>query len=435
MKDSIPRSVTMLGLVAAVFVTTACNRGALHTAVKDAGKGSPEVSSDLPVTDTPVVRDAAANQNLARDVATGRDAQPDGEDATPEAGRDRPDTNDAVPVDGEAGRDGGVPGACTGTLVLGKLPLVQLGDYYSESTAITDLNGDGQLDIVGAGKGVSVLLGQGDGRFATRTDYATDVYRAAIVVGDFNGDGKPDVAVANAGTATVSVLLGKGDGTFAPEVQYATADSPVSLAIGDLNNDGRPDLVTANGGNSSMVSVLLGKSDGTFAPKLDWAPIGDPRSMALGDVNGDGKLDLVLANGANPLTLRVALGKGDGTFAAGKDPSFQSTLGLDGASVALGDVNGDGKLDIAVTVGYSGDVAVLLGNGDGTFAAPLSISTGGDTVGIFLRDLNGDGKLDIVTAGTGKGVRVSLGRGDGSFAAEVVYPAAGAAAIMRIDDR
>jgi FG-GAP-like repeat len=121
------------------------------------------------------------------------DVQPDGEGATPEVGVDRPDINDTAEV-------GGGPIACT--LVLGMLPLVHLSDYFSESMAIADLNGDGKLDVVGAGDGVSVLLGQGDGRFPTKTDYATGIYRAAIAVSYFHGDGKPDVAVANAGTAT-----------------------------------------------------------------------------------------------------------------------------------------------------------------------------------------------------------------------------------------
>jgi hypothetical protein len=112
-----------------------------------------------------------------------------------------------------------------------------------------------------------------------------------------NGDGKPDLVIANGGDTTVSVLLGNGDGTFQPRVDYATGSSPLSVIVGDVNGDGKPDLVTAN--NNGSVSVLLGNGDGTFQPKVDYTTGIYTTSVAMGDVNGDGKPDLVAAVSGN----------------------------------------------------------------------------------------------------------------------------------------
>jgi len=141
------------------------------------------------------------------------------------------------------------------------------------------------------------------------------------------------------------------------------------------------------------VSVLLGNGNGTFAAKRDYETGDTPRSVALGDLNGDGKPDIVTANFSSN-TVSVLLGNGNGTFAAKRDYE----TGRNPRSVALGDLNGDGKPDMAVTNVSSDTVSVLLGNGNGTFAATVDYGTGIRPISVAVGDFNGDGKPDLAVA-------------------------------------
>jgi len=253
----------------------------------------------------------------------------------------------------------------------------------------------------------------------------------AIAAGDFNGDGKPDVAIAN-GNNTVSVLLGKGDGTFIAGSNPATSNTPVAMVVADFNEDGKLDLATVN--SDSSITVLLGNGDGTFTAAASQQSVaGD--FLAVADVNGDGIPDLIVAGSSpaqtvGPFTITTLLGKGDGTFSTGSQ-NFSELGGS--VYIALADFNGDGKQDIAVTGAspsnnenaFNGVIAILLGNGDGTFSAgSFTAQVGGLPTSIAVADFNLDGKPDVVVETIDQPViltgyigeeLVLLGNGDGTF--------------------
>ena len=223
----------------------------------------------------------------------------------------------------------------------------------------------------------------------------------SVAVADFNGDGKPDLAVANQGNypypnSSVSILLGQGGGTFLPAVSYAAGNNPQSVAVGDFNGDGKQDLAVANY-YSANVSVLLGKGDGTFLPAVSYLAGYGPRSVAAGDFNGDGKQDLAVAVAGDSYNgggqgVSVLLGKGDGTFQTAQ--TFPT--GTYPISVAVGDFNGDGILDLAVANEDSDNVSVLLGKGDGTFLPAQTFPAGVNPSSVAVGDFNGDGILESV---------------------------------------
>jgi hypothetical protein len=189
-------------------------------------------------------------------------------------------------------------------------------DGLAFSVAIGDLNADSRPDVAVAvfnagspvGK-VSVLLGNGDGTFGTQVQYDTGFSPTCVVISDLNGDGKLDLVTADPNPNQFSVLLGNGDGSFAAHMDYDTGMYPFSVAVGDVNGDGHPDLVT---GVTDSVSVHLGKSDGTFAARDNYYSGGSGSSFALGDLNHDARLDAATpgapsATGANIYTVSVLL--------------------------------------------------------------------------------------------------------------------------------
>jgi hypothetical protein len=322
------------------------------------------------------------------------------------------------------------------------------GDVTPASIAVGDLDGDGIPDLVVTGMCnincaekagvVQVLLGTGGGAFQPPVTYASAGDTAtAVAVADVNGDHIPDVLVANNGQdRTVGVLLGNGDGTFRPVTLYKTGwGGANSIAVADLNADGKPDLIVGsdNDNAQSAVSVLLGNGDGTFRAAKAYQSGGDGTySIAVIDLNGDGKLDVVVSNICNPdctsSLIGVFLGNGDGTLRAVVDYDISAT---NTTSLAVADLNGDGVPDVVANAfvfgSNTGSVAVLLGRGDGTLdSAVLYDSLGEDSGPIAVWDVNGDGHADILITNSILGsVDVLLGIGDGTFQADQTYPTGG----------
>jgi VCBS repeat protein/type IX secretion system substrate protein/FG-GAP repeat protein len=296
------------------------------------------------------------------------------------------------------------------------------------AVAIGDVNRDGRPDLVVANqssRSVSVLLGNGDGTVEPRRDYEANSNPTSVTIADLNGDGKPDLTLSNLGVDTVSVLLGNGDGTFEPKRDYITADPSYSVSVGDLDGDSIPDLAVANYQFDGLgkISALLGNGDGSFKPRLDYDAGGDPMCVTIGDLNGDGKPDLSVAN-FDSASVSVLLGNGDGTFG----PATAYPAWYNPRSVAIGDLNGDGKPDLAVGSQYidfvpeapSSVVAVLLGIGDGTFQRTSYYATGVEPRSVVIGDVNGDGKLDLALAcATSNAVSVLPGNGDGTFGPKI----------------
>ncbi len=288
-------------------------------------------------------------------------------------------------------------------------------DNSNVTVVLADMNGDGKLDLLADCRtgedtftyySVMLFLGNGDGTFRETGAVGNG---PNVTVADFNGDGIPDIFSGG-------VYLGFGDGTFGGGNGILGNAAGVATS-GDFNGDGKVDLAVVDAATSTNLYILLGNGDGSFANPKTIGGIAPISSIVSGDVNGDGKTDLVLAyyNG----TVGVLLGNGNGTF----QPVVTYSVGPAVPSekynlydlythpaypvwISLGDFNGDGKIDLAVT--NSLGVGILLGNGDGTFQAPVFYGTGCESVA--TAGFNGDGRSDLVLGSlTGNGVSVLLG--------------------------
>jgi hypothetical protein len=250
-----------------------------------------------------------------------------------------------------------------------------------------DFNGDGILDLATLNESddLSILIGDAGGHFLPARNIPVGKNPSTLVAADFNNDGLADLLVTLAGNE-VLLLLNQGNGEFgATRVPGIACGCP--FAVADFNDDGVLDLVT--GGE---VNVFLGKSGGSFQLAATYHLADFPGEVLTTDVNGDGKPDIISSAGTG---LAVLLGKGDGSFEPAK-PVPGPPPG-EGAyyNFAAADFDGDGKVDLAVLSGRG--IAILPGNGDGTFRTAVTV--GGDARTSFIApiDWNQDGKVDIVT--------------------------------------
>ncbi len=304
------------------------------------------------------------------------------------------------------------------------------------SVAVGDFNGDGIADIAAVLEPpgtVEILLGNGDGTFRLGAAYVFGATPQHPVAANLRHNGVLDLVLSDLANDSVWVMLGNGDGTFQPAVAYPTTATSYMVALGDFTGSGNLDIATTEGYNAQFtfdcncVEILPGNGDGTFrAPITTPLPYGlTAYVIAPGDFNDDGKLDIAAAGESLPnMEVAILLGNGNGTFSADGNYLLSSSC----SSIAAGYFTSNKrKLDLALVE----SLYVVLGNGDGSFAPPTPYSSNTLPSRVIAQDIDGDGKVDLVTSDVGSykarpaGVSVYKGNGDGSFQKGVFYHVGG----------
>lgn len=304
--------------------------------------------------------------------------------------------------------------------------LVRPTGHQPGPLAIADVTGDGRPDLVmGNSESISILPGDGAGGIGFAGRFAAGAAPFAVAAVDLDADAHVDLLTANLGDGTVSVLLGNGTRNPTAAGTHPVGDSPSSIATGDLDGDGHADAVTADFGDGT-VSVLLGDGNGGFAAATSFS-VGEgfqsPYAVALGDANGDGRLDVATVNtNLENEGISVLLGDGAGGFGTatihrvGPEP-YNSPQGI-----LMSDVTGDGRADIVTANIGTSSLSLLVGDGSGDFAPAFSLTAGAGPVMVAAGDVDGDGRVDLVSLDhTGQSVSVLRGTGSGAFAAAQTY--------------
>ncbi|MCP3904510.1 MAG: hypothetical protein GY715_12855 [Planctomycetes bacterium] len=268
-------------------------------------------------------------------------------------------------------------------------------------STVGDFDGDGHLDVAVATAHVEILLGRGDGMLSDPIEYDTGHRPLDIVSRDFDGDGDLDLACAMQYGNAVSILFNDGGGGFGTRVDMPVGDWPRSLTSFDADGDSDHDILVASS-TYQYLRVLINAGDGTFSllPPMNVAP-DLPEHPCTADLDGDGIEDVVTVRRQNPASILVRRGLGGGFFS---DPVVYP-VGPDfgrAHALAIGDIDGDGDLDAAVSEGTGLQIRVLHGFGNGEFGTGHGYVTGGGG-SVVLADLDGNGGLDFAVAQGGNG--------------------------------
>ncbi|MFT7233261.1 MAG: surface protein, partial [Cyclobacteriaceae bacterium] len=244
--------------------------------------------------------------------------------------------------------------------------------------------------------------------FTVKYEFGTGTSPRYVALGDLDGDGFEDIVVANNSDNTISVFRNisspSGKINYAAQQTFATGLNPTNVEIGDLDGDGKQDLVVTNSGGNS-ISVLRNTSAGTgaisFAAKVDFAPQTSPNHVAIGDLDGDGKMDLAVTNSGSQ-TISIFRNTGSaGVISFAAQVAFATGVNTLPLDLAMADMDGDSKLEVIV-INFVGGTASILrnvstGSGDINFAAKVDIGVGGNPRGLVIFDMDDDGKKDLAT--------------------------------------
>ncbi|MFC5282752.1 T9SS type A sorting domain-containing protein [Pedobacter alpinus] len=293
---------------------------------------------------------------------------------------------------------------------------------------ISDIDGDGKPDLGVVNQGsnsISILRNTStsgsitSSSFATKVDFNTDGSPATLAISDLDGDGKPDLLVTNQFSNIVSVYRNTSTsgsittGSFAAKVDFPTEDTPVSVAVGDLDGDNKVDFVVANRGSNNVsvyrnISTSGSINSGSFATKVNFTTDSNPFAIAIGDLDGDGKPDLAVANrGSNNVSILHNTSSSGSITSSSFAAKVDFTTASAPFSINIGDLDGDSKPDLAVANSSSASISIFRNTSasgsitTSSFAAKVDFATGDSPLSVAIGDLDGDSKADLAVANLG----------------------------------